>query len=85
MTPGCLSIIIEHDLAGEVGKAIEFLKSVDSGTTISVEILDGNNNTMQTIVYSDVSINNQQFSLDYAASETLKSVLACTFGSMEIL
>lgn len=84
-SPGALVVTFEHDLGGEVGKAIEFLKSVDTGTTISLDILDGDHTITQTIVYNNVVINNQKLGFDYALSETLKSVVYCTFGSMEVL
>ena len=83
-TPGVLRLLLEHDVGGAVFSGIEWLKTLDDGSELRIEILDGHNTPLQTLVYRNVVISNQSLKFDYAASETLKSDLTCTFGSFSV-
>lgn len=79
---GHLNIVFEEDIGGAVAKAIEERKG-RVGTVI-IHVLDGANIIVKTIELHGVKIKNHRFRFDYAASETLKADLDCSFKKMVI-
>lgn len=79
-----LVIVFEEDIGAKVAAALDALIQAGKGTMV-VNYLDGNQTPLKTVIFHGVKIVSKDGELNYAASDTVKAYVSCTFKKSELV